>query len=101
MQIIIVLSTIAAIVFSFSLGLTVTNALKGKNYSDVGVPMYTNSDAAYHIGLVIYPLVSGLLIFIINKTICKNSLLASKLGIPLVIISLFLYIPLLWITVSF
>ncbi|MFB2919096.1 hypothetical protein ACE1CB_11635 [Aerosakkonema sp. BLCC-F2] len=95
------LSTIASIVFSFNLGLTVTDALKGKNYSDVGVPMYANSDTAYHIGLVIYPLVSGLLILLINKSIGKNSLLASSLGIPLVIISLFLYIPLLWITVSF
>lgn len=100
MKVIIVLSAIASVILAFFLSLAVAGYFKGRNYSDVGVPMYTNSDLALVVGILIYPLLGGLFLFAIDRTLNKNHLISGLFGVIVFLGSLFVYVPLLAFMVS-
>ncbi len=93
--IIIIFSAIASVILAIFLSLAVAGYFKGKNYSDVGVPMYTNSDLALVVGILVYPLLGGLFLFAIDRTLNKNHLISRLFGVVVFFVSLFVYIPLL------
>jgi len=66
------LSAVAIIVSSLVAILT-RDILRGRNYSDVGVPMYSNAEMATLVGLVAFILISLGLLHIIAYTFNRNN----------------------------
>lgn len=100
MNVIITFFTITSIIFGFVFGLFIADAIKGSNYSDVGISMYYYSKFAFVVGLLVFPLISGILLWLGSKTISKHSQIPSNLGIPGICLAYFLYIPLLRILLN-
>ena len=66
------LSAVAIIVSSLVAILT-RDILRGRNYSDVGVPMYSNGDLSIFVGLLAFILISLGLLHIIAYTFNRNN----------------------------
>jgi hypothetical protein len=65
------LSIAAVALAGFASGLT-RELLRGKNYSDVGVPMYANNDISTLAGLLVFAIVLFGLLYALQKTISRN-----------------------------
>ncbi|MEM9541802.1 MAG: hypothetical protein AAGA60_20190 [Cyanobacteria bacterium P01_E01_bin.42] len=62
-----------AVFVSSAIGIAIASVSKGRNISDVGIPMYANSEMALFLGGIIYLLVFEVAVWGINQTIGKRS----------------------------
>ncbi len=100
MNVIITFFTITSIIFGFVFGLFIVYAMKASNYSDVGISMYYYFKLIFVFGLLVFPLISGTLLWVGSKTISKHSQIPSNVGIPGICLAYWLYIPLLRILLN-
>ncbi|MGK7925480.1 MAG: hypothetical protein AB4290_09570 [Spirulina sp.] len=61
------------VLISSAIGVAIAALSKGRNISDVGVPMYAHSEMALFLGGIIYLLVFEVAIWGINKTFGNNT----------------------------
>ncbi len=59
----------------------VTKLLRGRNISDVGVPMYPSSGLALTAGWIVYIILGLGLVWIVGRTIGRGSLMAYVIGL--------------------
>jgi hypothetical protein len=77
-----------ATLFVFSLIILVISFfLKGKNYSDVGISMYTNSHNAYVLGILLYSILSFLLIYFYRNKIN----ITLVIGVLIIVLYFFIF----------
>lgn len=67
-----VLSILAVPISGFASGLTWL-ALKGRNYSDVGLPMYENSSVATFVAFLVFFIALFGLLYVLQRTISRNA----------------------------
>lgn len=67
------------------LALYVAEPFKGRNVSDVGVPMYENYALAAVVWLLVFLFLSWLCLFLIKKTLSPNSNLPYWIGLIAII----------------
>ncbi|NEP60750.1 MAG: hypothetical protein F6K31_27785 [Symploca sp. SIO2G7] len=99
-KITIVCSTTAAIVLAFYLGLKTANSVKNVNFSDIERPLYEHTGLALGFGIVTFPLLTGLFLWLICK-ITNNTVLPISVGKKIFFFCLLLYVPLLIFIINF
>jgi hypothetical protein len=99
-KITIVFSTIAAILLAFYLGLKTADSVKNVNFSDMERPLYEHTELAFGFGILTFPLLTGLFLWLICKT-THNTVLPISVGKKVFFFCLLPYVPLLIFTVSF
>lgn len=99
-KITIIFCTTTAILGAFYLGLQTADSIKNVNYSDLKRPLYEHTGLAFGFGILTFPLLTGLFLWLIVK-ITNNTILPIALGKKIFFFCLLLYIPLLIFTVSF
>jgi hypothetical protein len=71
------------------LSILVANACKGKNYSDVGVPMYAHGDFGFLAGLGVY----GIIFFLGFTLLKKIAKIQNNNGSPFMVIAAVFLFP--------
>ncbi len=96
----IVFSTITAILLSFYLGLKTANSIKNVNFSDIERPLYEHTELAFGFGIVTFPLLTALFLWLICK-VTNNKVLPISLGKKFFLFCVLPYMSLLIFTISF
>ena len=99
-KITLIFSTTAAILGAFYWGLKTADSIKNVNYSDIERPLYEHTGLAFGFGILTFPLLTGLFLWLIVK-VTNNPVLPISLGKKIFFFCLLLYIPLLIFIVSF
>ncbi|NET57665.1 MAG: hypothetical protein F6K47_16350 [Symploca sp. SIO2E6] len=99
-KITIICSTITAIVLAFYLGLKTADSIKNVNFSDIERPLYEHTGLALGFGILTFPLLTGLFLWLICKT-TNNTVLPISVGKKAFLFALPLYVPLLIFTINF
>ncbi|AKG22454.1 hypothetical protein [Calothrix sp. 336/3] len=64
--------SVCAVFLSGFASLFIRDLLKGKNYSDVGVPMYENYGVATLAGMLVFAIVLFVCLYILQHTLSRN-----------------------------
>ena len=99
-KITIVCSTITAIVLAFYFGLKTADSIQNVNFSDLERPLYEHTGLAMGFGILTFPLLTGLFLWLICKA-TNNTVLPISLGKKLFLFSLLPYMALLIFILSF
>jgi hypothetical protein len=91
----VTVAAICSVLCSCVLAWYATTLVRGANYSDVGVIMYERRSMALAVGVLAFPVLSGVLLLTIRRTLSKESDLPYWVGIPVAGLCLIFYLPLL------
>ncbi|NES22371.1 MAG: hypothetical protein F6K41_26495 [Symploca sp. SIO3E6] len=99
-KITIICSTTAATILAFYLGLKTANSVKNVNFSDIERPMYEHTGLAVGFGIVTFPLLTVLFLWLICKA-TNNTVLPIAVGKKVFFFCLLFYVPLLIFIINF
>jgi hypothetical protein len=81
-----------SLISSSIIPLFIASQIKGRNYSDVGVRMYTNGDVAFLAGVVLYIVITAFIIIFFKNRVEKKGNLIYIIGIPIAILYFFIFL---------